>query len=272
MATSTEPDEMPPSPLISRLRESQTLHGEPDIVIRYCGFDFPAHIAVFRAKPSRFNEDVLDSLDSPATYPKRLSKGQCPSNIIALWETNQIALESMFQFMYERRYDLHRGNNTLRSLENVKTFCKQQDDVYDVAQDYGIHDLSDLALKHLREYLDTALFGIDAIKMTAGIIGIVRKAVEVIYKDTVSPGNFDGYLYTSINLWPNRGVVCEAATKLLAMSGDMVDLEKGKTMEVAVRKGLLVICSGYAIFGQELMMFMLESEVSITLEGDFGQA
>jgi hypothetical protein len=149
--------------------------------------------------------------------------------------------------------------------------CEQQDEIYEIAYDFRIKGLTDLALQNLREQINKALFQSDNIKHTTLALGVLRTAVDVLYRETAYSGNDPGSIKRGTHIWPNRGVVLEAATRLLAKSKELVDESTGENMHRGVRKGLAVMADGYPIFGAELVVYLLEREVSITLGKRFGE-
>jgi hypothetical protein len=168
-------------------------------------------------------------------------------------------------------YSLNQGDMYTRPLEKGRMLCEQQDEIHEIADDFRIKGLTDFALRKLREQINRALFQSDANQYTTLALGVLCTSMGVLYKETAHSGNDLGSIKRGTYIWPTRDVVLEAATRLLAMSKDLVDEGSGENTQRGVRKGLAVMADAYPIFGAELMVCLLEREVSFTLGKKFGK-
>jgi hypothetical protein len=187
-----------------------------------------------------------------------LTKPQHPGDTIALDHTDASALESMFEYMYEGHYELHHGDDTIPLLELVRQVCEHQDDMYEMATTFRVHGLDDLALKYLREHVNTAIFESDTIKHVSFALEGLGVVVKAGYRDMATLDNSSsGTMVVGADMWPNRAVAREAAVRLWGRSKDMEDEDDRETAESVVRKGLVVLCCNIPVFGQEFAIYML---------------
>ena len=175
--------------------------------------------------------------------------------------------------MYEGHYDLHHGDGKTPLLELVKQFCGQQENVYEMATTFDVEGLDELALKHLRDHVNTALFKSDTINHISLALQVLGVVVDVVYRDMATMENdTTGTMVVGADMWPRRAMACEAAVKLLVKLKDMEDQDDGETAESVVRKGLALLCCNFPIFGQEFAIYMLgEKGVKFRLGKKFGK-